>query len=197
MDRRWILAIVAIVAVLGTASFFGYRYWWGVKFVPEEFVSARREGALVAGKIVFLVHQSLAGLEQVGGLDELVKYSPAVDLTLKELERNEKARQEAILLSGHLGVMAAFLPQIKPSSARSLATEAIGHEVNLVNHLITFHDLLNRLFLLLRDKFTGRVKDSDRGVKELLARLNEEIKTINNLNLRFESLMEDFDGIYQ
>lgn len=195
------VAVVAllVLSVTGVIGFYFYsQYEIVAGFVPLEFNEARKEGAIVAERIVFLANQSLAGLEQIGGLDSSQRYQKALDLTTGELERNSKARQEAILLSSHLGTMATYLYQIEPNRARTLATEAVGYEVNLVNRLILLNDLLNQLFSLLEDKF--RIQAAGRGggviegqVKQLLDSINNEIKVINDLNRQFNSIMEQFD----
>jgi len=196
MNTRITASVVVLIAVAGSAYFFNQGYGFGGGYLPSEFTGARSEGAVVAEKIVFLAHQSLAGLEQIGGLDDQKKYAQALDLITRELQRNSEARQEAILLSSHLGTMAAFLSQIKPTRAQSLATEAVGYEVSLVNRLINFHDLLNKLFVLQQGKFRGEIENSDDLLKKLIDDINKEIKAINNLNLKFNSTMEHFDNIY-
>lgn len=188
---------VALVAVLVGGLWLGWRYWWqGGSYVPDEFTEARQRGAFVAEKIVFFGHQSLAGLEQISGLDDLGKYDKALKQVELELERNRQARDEALLLSSYLGTMAAYLSEIKPARAQAIATEAIGHEVNLVNHLIGFHGLLTSLFELLESKFRGHIKNSDKEVRQIISDINNEIKEINNLNLKFNELMEEFDTYY-
>lgn len=172
------------------------QQWWGQHILPPEFSHARKQGSFVAEKIVFLTHQSLAGLEQIGGLDQQKKIKQSLELTTREISRNEEARQQAVLLSSHLGTMAAYLYQIEPDHARSLATEAIGHEVSLVNRLILFNDLLRQLFDLLQLKFGGAVVEKDQ-VQSLLSAINNEVRVINDLNQKFNATMEQFDEIFK
>lgn len=197
-DRTSVVVTAVIVAAV--AASFGYyffqQYTNVVKFVPLEFIEARERGAQTAAKVVFLANQSLAGLEQIGGLDEVKNFNKALEYTMKELERNSQARQEALLLSTNLGTMAAYLQQIEPQRAQVLATEAVGNEVELVNRLIVFHDQLNQLFSLLETKFARKAKNNDDRVAELIDQINSEIKRINNLNQRFISLMERFDRFF-
>lgn len=197
MSTRITAAVIVLIMVASVFYFIDRGYFLGEAFVPDEFTEARKDSAFVAEKIVFISHQSLAGLEQIGGLDELKKYNKALEFVAKELERNQQARQEAILLSSHLGTMVVYLPEIKPSKARAFAMEAINYEINLVNRLISFHGLLNNLFELLEKKFRGDVKNGDDEVKKIITDLNEEIKTINNLNARFNSAIEEFDKYFK
>jgi hypothetical protein len=189
-----ITLIILIVAI--TAYFLAQGFWLGDTNVPEEFVEARVDGAVTARKIVFLAHQSLAGLEQISQFDEKKNYSSALKLVAQELKRNSEARKEAVVLSNQLGTMATLLSAIEPVGARTLATEAVGYEVQLVNHLISYHETLNELFELLRGKFEGRIHNSEHKVKKLVGEINNEIKIINKLNQKFDSSMERFDKYF-
>ena len=195
MDTRKIALVIAVAVFLvaGGVYVFGESWWWGNPYVPYEFSEARESGALVAEQIVFLAHQSLAGLEQIAGLDEQKKYSQALELADKELARNGEARQQAILLSSQLSIMAAYLEQINPGQAQALATEAVGYEVSLVNRLINYHGLLRQLYDLLQQKFKGEAVNSDQLVKQYMDAINQEIRNINELNQRFTATMEQFD----
>jgi len=190
----WIVIIGILIGGVWLAWYFG---WQGGNHLPEEFAEARREGGFVAEQIVFFGHQSLAGLEQIGGLDEVGKYAEALERVREELERNRQARDEALLLSSHLGTMAAYLSEIKPPRAQALATEAVGHEVGLVNRLLRLHGLLASLFELLEGKFEGRIESDDERVRQIIFDINKEIKAINGLNLKFNKLMERFDKFYE
>jgi hypothetical protein len=69
--------------------------------------------------------------------------------------------------------------------------------VQLVNHLISYHETLNELFELLRGKFEGRIHNSEHKVKKLVGEINNEIKIINKLNQKFDSSMEKFDKYFE
>lgn len=194
---RQVFIWAAVAAIAGGGFWLGWQYWRENEYVPEEFSEARRQGAFVAEQIVFLAHQSLGGLEQIGGLDETKKYGKALKRVEEELERNRQARDEALLLSSYLGTMAAYLAEIRPARAQAIATEALGYEVSLVNRLLNFYGLLTALFELLENKFEGRTKTSDGQVKKIISDINGEIKAINNLNLKFGELMEQFDTTYE
>lgn len=189
-----------LVLVLIGIVFWGYRLWLEKKYIPQEFIEAREKSAHVAEKIVFLNNQSLAGLQKIAGFDEQGNYSKALERVQQEMERNRQARDEALLLSSYLSTMAAYLPKIEPGRARALATEAISNEVNLVNHLIILHGSLNSLFEELQNKFNQNPADNfqenEEKVKELIEKVNKGIKAINSLNIKFNSLMDEFDKIY-
>jgi hypothetical protein len=195
-NTRVALTTLTILIAAIAVYFLAQGFWLGDENVPEEFIEARVNGAVTARKIVFLAHQSLAGLEQISQFDEKKNYSSALKLVVQELERNGEARQEAVVLSSQLGTMATLLSSIEPSRARTLATEAVGYEVQLVNHLILYHETLNELFELLRGKFEGRIHNSEHKVKKLVTEINESIKMINKLNQNFDSSMNKFDKYF-
>jgi len=196
-NTRVALTTLTILIIAVAAYFLAQGFWLGTKNVPVEFTEARIDGAVIARNIVFLAHQSLAGLEQIGQFDEKKNYGAALKLVAQELERNGEARQEAVVLSSQLGTMATLLSAIEPSRARTLATEAVGYEVQLVNHLISYHETLNELFSLLKGKFEGRIHNSEHKVKKLIGEINKEIKIINKLNQKFDSSMEKFDKYFE
>ena len=196
-NTRVALVTLIILIIAVAVYFLAQDLWRGTRNVPEEFVEARIDGAVTARKIVFLAHQSLAGLEQISQFDEKKNYGSALGLVAQELERNSQARLEAVVLSSQLGTMATLLSAIEPSKARILATEAVGYEVQLVNHLISYHETLNDLFSLLKGKFEGRIHNSEQKVKRLVGEINKEIKIINRLNQKFDSSMEKFDKYFE
>jgi hypothetical protein len=196
MNFRILFGILAIIVVAALAGNFYLRPIVEGKNLPLEFKQARENGSLVSKKIVFLSNQALVGLEQIGHFDQKKEYTKALALVKNELKRNEEARKEALLLSSHLNTMTIYLEQISPSRARSLAIEAIGSEVSLVNHLITYHGLLSDLFLTLEEKFEGKAVDPAR-VKSLLDGVNKEIRAINDLNQRASAALDSFDSFYK
>ncbi|MBM3281215.1 MAG: hypothetical protein FJY91_00465 [Candidatus Harrisonbacteria bacterium] len=196
MNSRIIFGVLIALVLAALAGNFYLRPIVEGKNLPPEFQQAREDGSLVSKKIVFLSNQALAGLEQIGHFDEKKQYTKALELVRLELKRNEDARKEALLLSSHLNTMSIYLEQISPSRARSLAIEAIGSEVSLVNHLITYHGLLSDLFQTLEEKFEGKTIDAAR-VKSLLEAVNSEIRVINDLNQRAIRTLESFDSFYK
>ena len=91
--------------------------------------------------------------------------------------------------------MAQALPSIRPGSARQIASEAIGYEVALVSRLISYNDALNRLFELLRGKFTGKITETDGKVRGLINDINAGANAANDLNKAFNEAMRRFDGV--
>lgn len=162
-----------------------------VKNVPEDFLRARQEASLIAQDIVTISNESTNSLGEIARLDKERKYTEALVLISKELERNRQARERAIKLSVQLETMARNLAQISPSSAGQKALEAISSETALISRLITYNDYLTQLLEILRGKFLG--KNQGDKIPELIAQINGEIQAINDLNRKFNETMKEFD----
>jgi len=189
----WVwVAMIAVVAVLLIRFVF-----IGPKVIPVEFAAARETGTRLTEEIIFLANASRAGLEDIARFDADANASEALIATSRELIRNKDVRERAVNLSVELGRMAQALPDIRPGSARQIASEAIGYEVALVSRLISYNDVLNRLFELLRAKFTGQVTETDGKVRAMINDINAGANAANDLNKAFVDAMKRFDAVYQ
>ena len=185
-----ILAFFIVLIGLGA-----YRFWFsGERVVPAGFSQARIEAAKVADNIVRLSSLSLGNLEVIAKYDREKNYQEALKVVPEELARNRQARGEAIKLSNYLDQMAKALPEIKPRRAQGLATEAVGQEISLINHLIIRNELLQQLFEILGEKFKNNGSPNGE-LKQLINKVNEEAVSINRLNFQFNSTMEKFDAL--
>jgi len=162
-----------------------------IKNVPEDFLRARQEASLIAQDIVTISNESTNSLGEIVRLDKERKYTEALVLISKELERNRQARERAIKLSVQLETMAKNLAEISPASAGQKALEAISSETALISRLITYNDYLTQLLEILRGKFLGKT-DGDR-IAELITKINDEARAINDLNQKFNDTMNEFD----
>ena len=162
--------------------------------IPPEFLKARQQASLIAADIVGVADESSKRLEEISRLDGEKKYADAIKLVAQELEHNNQARQRAIYLSNQLETMAKNVPNITPGSSAQKALEAVSLETTLINRLITYNDYLNQLLGILRDKFLGQNKNSHDKIAELVSKINEEAKAINEINQKFNDKLSDFDG---
>jgi len=162
------------------------------KTIPENFLMARQEASIIASEIVAISNESINNLNEIAQLDKEKKYTEALLLTSQELERNRQAREKAIKLSIQLEIMAKNLSQISPASASQLALQAISSETGLISRLITYNDYLTQLLEVLREKFLG--KDTGDKIPELIAKINDEARAINDLNQKFNDVMKEFDA---
>ncbi len=190
IPKRVRLLIVFIIIIL--IGYFVVRFLFvGAKDIPDDFLRARQEASLVAQDIVNLSNQSANNLDEIANLDSEHKYTEALALISQELERNRQAREKAINLSVQLEKMARNLSQISPSSASQVALEAVSSETTLISRLIIYNDYLTQLLEVLREKFLGKTDGNK--ISELIAKINDEAQAINDLNNKFNKIMEEFD----
>lgn len=200
IKRNW-LKIVIIIAVAAAAIYVFVKIP-GISessrvFVPPEFLEARSMGAEIAERIVSLSKESIENLGAVSTEDEIGNYTTGLDLVLKEVQRNEKARKEALGLSQELGVMTTSLMQVQPEEAVKVGLEAIINESQIVQRLINYNAYIFQLLDVLQSRFTkgGAAPDTDAKVKELINKMNEEAEAINELNEKYKNLMGEFDKL--
>ena len=161
------------------------------KNIPSDFLVARQEASSIAQDIVLISGESTNKLDEIARLDKEREYTEALILISNELERNRQARENAIKLSAQLEIMARNLSRISPASAGQIALEAISSETALISRLINYNDYLFQLLEVLREKFLGKI-DGDK-VSELIFKINNEAKAINDLNQKFNKVMMEFD----
>ena len=184
-----------LIFVIALAIYFVGRFVLAKpQTIPSEFLKARQQASLIAADIVGVADESSKKLEEISKLDGERKYADAIKLVAQELEHNNQARQRAIYLSNQLETMAKNVPNITPGSAAQKALEAVSLETTLINRLITYNDYLNQLLGILRDKFLGQNKNSHDKITELVSKINEEAKAINEINQKFNDKLSDFDG---
>jgi len=161
------------------------------KNVPEDFLKARQQASVIALEIVAISNSSSFNFSQIAQLDSQGKYTDALVLVSQELERNTEARRKAIDLSVQLATMAKNLDKISPASAGQAALEAISSETALISRLIDYNDYLTQLLQILREKFLGKISGDK--ISELITKINDEAKAINDLNQKFNDVMKQFD----
>ncbi len=186
--RTLIIIFVLVLAIFLLLRFIPIR----PKNVPGDFLKARQEASLAAKKIVSISDESSNNIKEVSKLDEERKYSEALNIISRELERNREARGKAIQLSIQLEIMAKNLAQISPASAGQKALEAVSSETALISRLITYNDYLTQLLEVLKVKFL-RNGGGD-GVPELIQKINNEAQAINDLDKKFNDAMKGFDS---
>lgn len=164
--------------------------------VPEEFSAARIEGAKLAVEIVAASNHSLENLKKIADYDKQGNTSEALVLISQEVVKNQEMQKRAIALSSQLEKMAILIPQIEPTRARLIVTEALSAEVGLVSRLIVYQNTFFELFQVLRLKLEGGASDMDARIGELVSKINEEASAINNLNNKFTTNLAEFDRIF-
>lgn len=163
--------------------------------VPKDFIDARQKSINLAQTITRFSSDTLVDISRIAQLDQAGRTGEALNLVAKGLENNKKAREEAIKLSTTLEVMAKNLPEISPYRARDLTAEALGYEVTLINHLITYNDYLNQLFQVLQEKFEGKNVKVESQIENWIKKINEAGEAINVLNKKYNDTMIKFDKL--
>ncbi|MBI5079078.1 hypothetical protein HZB06_00150 [Candidatus Wolfebacteria bacterium] len=189
----WRIKILTVFLLIILISYFVVRFLAiEPKNVPEEFLRARQGASTIADSIVFLSGESAKKIGEIAELDKERKYSDALNLISKELERNQQSREKAVELSKELEIMAKNLADISPSEAGQTALQAVSSETALISRLITYNDYLYQILGVLREKFLGK-SDGDK-IQELINKINGESQAIDDLNKKFNDTMKEFDG---
>ena len=187
IPRRARLLIIFLILIL--LGYFVARFLViDATNVPEEFLKARAAASLVANDIVSFSNTSANNLKEISELDKNREHEKALILITQELERNKEARNKALELSVQLEIMAKNVAQISPSSASQLAIQAISSETALINRLINYNEYLLNLLEILQKKFLG-LQDGSGKIPELIDKVNEEVRMINELDQKFNTIM--------
>ncbi len=190
------LKIGAVIAVVAFGLYFFINSLLAKSFVPTEFAEARLTSVAVAKQIVNLSSDALSSLDQISKYDQQGNTSKALILISNEVIKNQETHQEAIKLSSELEQMARLLNDIKPTQAKVLATEAVSSEVALVSRLLVYNDFLLQLFQTLRDKFQNKNFNADGKVQDLINKINEQARAINDFDNRFNQSLAEFDKFF-
>ncbi len=189
-----------IALVLSAAAFIlsVYYVFFPHKNMPGEFIEARIKGATIAEKIVELSRDTLSKLDQVAQDDQQHRANDALIVISQAISNNQESQTEAIQLSSQLTAMAENVSRINPASARDSATAAITAEVTLVSRLLYYNSYLNQLFETLKVKFAHPgTSYLDGQVNDLINKVNDEAKAINELNKKFNTALADLDSIFK
>ena len=185
--------ITAIFIVIILVVYFVFRFLTiDAKSVPDEFLMARQQASGIAEEVVSLSNQSTENLIKISQLDQERKYAEALGLVSQEIERNRQARGKAINLSSQLETMAKNIAGISPASAGQVALQAVSSETTLISRLIIYNDYLNQLLGILHDKFEGT--NNGNSIPELISKINDEARAINDLDKKFNDLIGEFDS---
>mgnify|MGYP001574009108 FL=1 len=191
------LRILVLFLLIVFASYFITRVFLGEsKEVPREFLEARQQASVIAQEIIRMSDETANRLNEVSNLSQERKYTEAVNLIVQEIERNRQAREKAIRLSAQLEKMTQSISGITPKSASQSALEAVSSEVALISRLISYNDYMIQLLEVLRAKFLGQEKNSDGKIQELIEKINNEARAINDLDQKFNRIMSGFDSYF-
>ena len=175
----------------------GYLVWnSGESFVPENFSEARIRSSIIALELTSGLDLSRQSLNKISEEDRNGRFSSALELVEKEIEKIEKVKIKALELAAELANMAQAVQGIEPASARNLAFEAVSQEVSLIMRLNNYlNSSFNPLLETLRLKFSGDIRYDSGDVRILVENMNKEAKEINYINDSFNQKLRDFDRV--
>ncbi len=168
--------------------------------IPQDFIDARIQGAIIAQNIVGLSNQSVNDLEKINQLDQQGNYVEATNVALEAIQKSRDIRNQAVELSNQVSKMTAALSGINSFEARQAALEAISNRLALIGKLINYSDYLSQLLQALQSKFAGQRglpagKAGDHNVEVIINQLNAEVTAINSFNGQSTQAMNRFDAI--
>ncbi len=164
--------------------------------VPSSFHEARLDASESSQNIVGTIEETKGAIDTIQQLEREGKGVEALELVIKQLEKNRQTREEATKLALGLEEMAKQVPNISPREAAETALVAISRGTALISMLISYHNDLNELLMLVRDKIERGIGDYYE-INMFIEQLNEQKEQINTLNKEFNDQMELFDSFYQ
>ena len=193
-SRRAKIVVLAIVIAGSFGAYaVGSRGWFSGG-IPEEFMKARSEGALISQNIVDLTNGVSASLQEINTLDAKGDYENALVLTNTLMEQSQEVRRKATDLSRQMEVMARALPGIDSDDARQAALDSISDRLALLSRLVNYSSYLTDLLNALRNRFSG-IPTHASDVSNLVREINAEVTAVNNFNREAGDAMNRFDSI--
>lgn len=188
------LIIVLAVIFLAGGGYALDRLVFKSGAIPQDFINARLQGALISQNIINLSNQSTLDLSKINELDGNGNYAEALNMTTDVVRQSQEIRDQAVGLSSQVEIMTKSLSDIGSLEARQAALEAISNRLALISRLINYSGELGQLLDTLRNHFTGQAY-SAHDVSTLVDQINSEVRAINSFNGQATQAMERFDGI--
>ena len=192
--KKWLyIGLLAVVLVAG--GWYLYSQTTGT-YVPQEFYAARDRAATVSQRIEQLTDASVTTLGQISTADAKGDYKLGLKLVQQEIDRNEAIKEEAVLLSEELKIMATNLGAVKPKKAAEVGLQAATTGLELAQRLVNYNSLAEELLVEIeaRLKKNGDPQTRQR-IEAIILRMNEEAEAINGLNEKYREEMRAFDRI--
>ncbi|OGG41324.1 hypothetical protein A3A21_04230 [Candidatus Jorgensenbacteria bacterium RIFCSPLOWO2_01_FULL_45_25b] len=164
--------------------------------LPEEFVRAREEAALVSKKIVQLTSVTNQKIKEIQVSRVAEDGGRALQLVKEAKDDNAEAYNNAFELSRHLQKLAESLADFSSFRTQRLAYEAVAVELSLVSEFITYTQNLN-VFLDGLQRAIERKTLAEKGtILKSLSDVNKNANKINKLNEEFLGKMRKFDSSF-
>ncbi|MCP6720063.1 MAG: hypothetical protein KJI72_01905 [Patescibacteria group bacterium] len=192
VKRRILWFVLIVIAVLIIALYFFLDFNQPIQ-VPNEFLAARQNAAVVSKKIVALTGATNEKIKAVNLSDLSGNASQAHTLIQEARQNNAEAHNQAFELSGYLQELAESLSAISSAKSQRLAYEAVAVEITLVSEFIIYTQNLNNFLGSLLGAIQTNSFADRRAVQNYLDEVNERAEKINDLNEEFLVKIEKFD----
>lgn len=187
---------VIVIIVLVVLGILYVTSLWASRGVPERFIDARKNAALVSGDIVRLANDTNDKIAQVNVLEIKGKTSDALALIQDARGSNGAAYTKAFELSQNLKTLAESLSDIRSPGEQRIAYEAIAIELSLVSEFISYTQVLNTFLGNLTTLVLDNTIQNQNIVRADISAVNEKTSSINNLNKQFIEKMKTFDSSF-
>ncbi len=190
-----IIGIVAVVILIVLGILYATSLW-ASRGIPQRFVDARKNAALVSSDIVRLANETNDKIAQINVLEIKGKKSDALALIQDARTSNGAAYTKAFELSQNLKTLAESLGDIHSPGEQRIAYEAIAIELSLVSEFISYTQALNTFLGNLTTLILDNTIQNQNIVRTDISAVNEKTSSINNLNSQFTEKMKTFDSSF-
>jgi hypothetical protein len=191
-STKIVIAIIAVFAV-GALVIIGKNHVASGQ-VPDDFKTARLQGALISQSIVQYSNQLSDTLANINQLEKEGKLKDALKATDEVLAKSQDLRSRAIDLSHQIEIMAQALPKISSADARQAALDSISDRLAVISRLVDYSNYIGDLLAALRDRFTPDAHSLAQ-IDSIISQINLEVASINNFDKNGSAAMERFDKI--
>ena len=168
-----------------TVGVYALGFFGGSGQLPEEFIGFYKKSADQSQQIVELTDYVNNKIKEINELDLDGKKQEALSLIENASQANEKAREEALQLSGYLEALVNIIPKITSDENKITALQAIAIELQLVEEFVNYNKSLSGFLDTLSLAVATNSTESRLAVETQLDLVNDKSKKINYLNSQY------------
>jgi len=193
IQKYVLIFVVAVILAIFYLTFKSPQIWDKEEIVlPPNFIKAYSAASDLSLAISDFTSEAVNQLNKINEADRSGDYIRAFNLTVEQAKKHEGLRIKSVELLTELQKMAASAEQITSSNAQQLALQAVSTQVSLVSHLLIYNERWISLLNHLREKFlSANPFIFNPKTEELIRQINDGITSINGLNRKYHSLMEE------
>lgn len=163
--------------------------------VPEEFKLSRKDAAEASEEISKILNDSVKNLALIARYEREENIIDARDLVQEEINKSDARNQAALNLATTVQKMTQAAVKIDSEAAKQKVVEASSFQITAITHILSYNSLLEKLLIEIDSRFETGLETSQLRIQELLTKLNEEARIINELNEGFTKALKEFDSI--